>query len=46
MDEAGKSHEGELTLKGDSDYDISGMFDKDMGREVEQQVVDLFDEAS
>ena len=46
VDEAGKSHEGELTLKGDSDYDISGMFDKDMGREVERHVVDLFDEAS
>ena len=46
VDEAGKSHEGELTLKGDSDYDITGMFDKDMGREVERQVVDLFDEAS
>jgi len=46
MDEAGKSHEGELTLKGASDYDISNMFDEDMGREVESKVVDLFDDFS
>lgn len=46
VDEAGKSHEGELTLKGKSDYDISNMFDKDMGREVENKVVDMFDDFS
>ncbi len=47
VDAAGKSHEGELTLKGESDYDISGMFDDGpLSKAEEEKVVDLFDEFS
>tara|TARA_B100001287_G_C22587186_1_gene483877 strand:- start:176 stop:445 length:270 start_codon:yes stop_codon:yes gene_type:complete len=43
VDEEGKRHNGEITLKGDCSYDISNMFDNDdLGTEVEYKVMELF----
>jgi len=45
VDEAGKSHKGELTLKGEGDYDTSGMFDDDSKTsDLGDHVIDLFDD--